>query len=149
MAGLEVKQIIRIVLLLLVANTSCFAAENYGDFNNVKYVRNYDGDTITFNIPGVHPIIGDNISVRVEGIDTPEKRGKCNKEKILAKKAQKKIEHVLQHAGNITLKNIGRGKYFRIVATVIADGKDIKNILISKGLAVPYDGGKKTKNWCE
>jgi hypothetical protein len=28
-------------------------------------IRNYDADTITFDIPNVHPLIGDKISVRV------------------------------------------------------------------------------------
>ena len=42
----------------------------------VRYVRNYDGDTITFDIDGLHSIVGKNISVRVLGIDTPEIRGK-------------------------------------------------------------------------
>ncbi len=41
-----------------------------------------------------------------------------------------------------------RGKYFRIVARVQADGKDIGQSLIDRGMAVEYDGGKKTKEWC-
>ena len=40
------------------------------------------------------------------------------------------------------------GKYFRIVGRLVADGNDISKMLIEKQLAVPYGGGKKTKDWC-
>ena len=42
-----------------------------------------------------------------------------------------------------------RGKYFRIVGRLIADGVDISDLLIERHMAVPYDGGTKTKIWCE
>jgi len=42
-----------------------------------------------------------------------------------------------------------RGKYFRIVGRLIADGVDISDLLIQKNLAVLYDGGTKVKDWCE
>ena len=31
----------------------------------VEFVRNYDGDTFTVNIPESHPLLGDEITVRV------------------------------------------------------------------------------------
>ena len=43
---------------------------------------------ITFNLPGLHPIIGEKINIRVNGIDTPEIRGKCDQEKYNAKQAK-------------------------------------------------------------
>jgi len=42
-----------------------------------------------------------------------------------------------------------RGKYFSIVGRIIADDVDISDLLIQKNLAVLYDGGMKTKDWCE
>ncbi len=42
-----------------------------------------------------------------------------------------------------------RGKYFRIVGRLKADGVDISDLLIEQQLAVLYDGGTKTKGWCE
>ena len=38
-------------------------------FHCVTYLRNYDGDTITFEIPGVHPLLGHQIGVRIRNID--------------------------------------------------------------------------------
>lgn len=51
----------------------------------------------------------------------------------------------MEKAAHITLKETGRDKYFRIVARVVADGVDV---LLKEGLAVPYGGGKKIKEWC-
>ena len=42
-----------------------------------------------------------------------------------------------------------RGKYFRIVGRLIADGVDISDLLIERHMAVLYDRGMKAKDWCE
>ena len=38
-------------------------------------MRNYDGDIITVDSPDWPDIVGDNIGIRIAGIDTPELRG--------------------------------------------------------------------------
>ncbi len=121
---------------------------SYGDLTGVVYLGNYDGDTIRVDIPGVHPLIGENISVRVRGVDTPEIRGKCPAEKRLAKEAKELVHRILVNAGKITLKETGRGKYFRIVAYVVADGMEVSEVLLEANLAVPYQGEKKVRDWC-
>ncbi len=118
------------------------------DFNNITYHRCYDGNTCTFTIPGVHPLFGENISVRIAGIDTPEIKGKCLKETALAMQARNLVRRMLGQARRIDLLDAKRGKYFRIVARVLADGKDIGQTLIDRGMAVAHDGGTKTKEWC-
>ena len=121
----------------------------FGDYSGAVFLENYDGDTIRFNLPGLHPIIGNDVRVRVNGIDTPEIKGKCKKEKYDAQQAREFVKDILQDAERIDLKNMERGKYFRIVADVIADGDDLGELLVEAGLAVRYDGGKKNKDWCE
>jgi len=123
--------------------------KSYGDFDDVHYVRNYDGDTITFDIPSLHPLIGENISIRVAGIDTPEIRGKCKKEKLLAREAKALVRDKLSKALFIDLKNVSRGKYFRIVADVYVDGKSLSPFLIKQNLAHPYTGKGRKKDWCK
>ena len=118
-------------------------------FQCVQYVKNYDGDTITFNIPGVHPFFGENIGVRLKGIDTPEMRGKKPCEKKKAIEARDVVQKFLQNASNIELWDLERGKYFRIVARVVFDDHELSKILIDSHLAVPYGGGTKPKvDWC-
>ena len=118
-------------------------------FRCVQYVRNHDGDTITFNISGVHPLLGDNINVRLAGIDTAEVRtkDKCEREAGIA--AKRIVASLLRKARRIDLENVRRGKYFRIVAEVKVDGQSLTALLLSRGVGYPYDGGKKSNvNWC-
>jgi endonuclease YncB( thermonuclease family) len=115
----------------------------------VVFVRNYDGDTITVNIPGFHPLVGEGASVRLIGIDTPEKRTSDQCEKSLGTLAQKYVEDILRKAKKINLENVEKDKYFRYLADVQADGESLSKKMIEAGFAVPYDGGTKSKpNWC-
>lgn len=140
-------------LLMVIVTNELYAGScvHLNDrFNCVEYVKNYDADTITFNIPGVHSIIGEKINIRVSGVDTPEIRTKNSCEKKLAKFAKKEVEKVLKGAKRIDLANIKRGKYFRIVADVIIDGKSLTEFLIKSKYAYIYDGGKKkSQDWCK
>jgi endonuclease YncB( thermonuclease family) len=135
-------------------STSFVQASNECDhdattFRCVKYVQNYDADTITVDIPNVHPLIGDKVSVRVNGIDTPEMRGKLPCEKEAARKAQKLIESLLKSTRRIDLKNVSRDKYFRVLADVEVDGKLMKEVLLKNHLAYEYHGETKQKlDWC-
>ena len=138
-----------VLIFLISGSTTVSAKSKFGDYEGAIYVRNYDGDTITFNLPNLHPIIGKKIAIRVNGIDTPEIRGKCDKEKYDAKQAKGMVEEFLKDAERIDLKNMGRGKYFRIVADVYADGENLAEALVDSGMAVKYDGGKKNARWCE
>jgi len=121
---------------------------SYGTFRGAQYVRNYDGDSITMNLPGLHPILGKEIVIRVAGVDTPEIKGQCTEEKAKAREAKRFVKSILQDAKTIDLYKISRGKYFRILADVQVDGQDLGTILVDRGLAVEYYGGKKTKDWC-
>jgi micrococcal nuclease len=140
-----------VTLMAVTTVASVLLAEErlYGDFNDVTFIRNYDGDTITVCIDSAPDIIGDHMSIRVVNVDTPEIRGKCGKEKLLAKAAKNFVYTLLSEAHQIDLLDMQRGKYFRIVANVSIDGQDLSKILIDKGLAVEYKGGTKNKNWCE
>lgn len=108
----------------------------------------YDGDTCTVSLPGVHPLFGDRIDVRIAGIDTPEIKGKCAREKELARSARDLVNGRLSHAARIDLEDLGRDKYFRIGARVVADGQDLGVELLRLGLAVSYFGGHKEGGWC-
>ena len=145
----SIGKIIVLFLPLLLCNALHSYAESYGDYQGAIYLQNYDGDTIRFDLPRYPPIAGKDIRVRVNGIDTPEIKGKCEKEKYNAQQAQQMVEDILKDAEQITLKNMERGKYFRIAADVIVDGENLADMLIEAGVAIRYDGGKKTHKWCE
>ncbi|NCN27816.1 thermonuclease family protein [bacterium] len=129
-------------------NTSC--THTATSFHCVKYLKNYDGDTITVEIPGVHPLLGKSISIRVLGLDTPERRTKDPCEKKAAVIVKALVENKLKRAKRIDLMDVKRGKYFRVVARVIADGQDLSKAIFQSGLAYEYDGKTKSAvNWCE
>ena len=46
------------------------------------------------------------------------------------------------------LREVERGKYFRLVAEVVADGENMSDLLLDLGLAWPYDGGKRESKFC-
>ena len=123
--------------------------ETTNAFLKVVYRSCYDGDTCRFDLPGIHPLFGENIPVRLAGVDTPEIRGRCAKEKRLALDARDRVRKLLADAQRIDLRDVARGKYFRIVARIEVDGIDLAEFLIDRDLAVRYDGGTKEKDWCE
>ncbi|WP_084605515.1 thermonuclease family protein [Psychromonas aquimarina] len=135
-------------LIAFNANAASIKNKTFGNLSVAEITSIYDGDTFRANIYGLHPLIGEHIGIRVAGVDTPEIRGKCAKEKKLARQAKQITVNFLRSANVIELRNVKRGKYFRIVAEVYGDGKSLTNSLINSGLAVAYDGGKKSKNWC-
>ncbi len=149
-----------VTLLAFTILLSLFSLTHATTIPNVTIVSCYDGDTCRIDLPRsafnddwAYQLFGHNIPIRVEGIDTPEIRGKCQKEKDLAYEARDFVRRLFDNAQTITLtiddnpKEV-RGKYFRIVGRLIADDVDISDLLIQRNLAVSYDGGTKTKDWC-
>jgi endonuclease YncB( thermonuclease family) len=53
----------------------------------------------------------------------------------------------LRATKSIVLKNIKRGKYFRLIADVYIDGVSLGEQLIKHGHAVEYSG-KAKPDWC-
>jgi micrococcal nuclease len=147
-----------VTLLFLFFSLVVFSADECQHtrtrFACVKYLDNYDGDTISFRLPGVHPFFGEKAKVRVRGIDSPELRpkgqaGPCETE--WGRVAKRLVEAELKNSKKIHLTNLaGYDKYGRILADVEYDGKNLKDVLLRNRLAVPYKGKKKAKvNWCE
>jgi len=122
--------------------------DNYGDITVDKVTTIYDGDTFYVIINQWPDIIGKNIPVRLKGVDTPEMKGACYKEILMAREAKKFTVQQLRQAKKIELRNMSRDKYFRIDADVYLDGKNLAQDLIAKKLGVTYSGGTKV-DWCQ
>lgn len=136
-------------MLTLSLNAKSLKNTTYPNIIVSEVTSIYDGDTFRANIKGYPAIIGNHIGIRINGIDTPEIRGKCEKEKVLARKAKQLTVSLLRGAKRIELRNLKRGKYFRIIADVYVDGQNIAKTLLSSNLATKYDGKKKTRAWCK
>ena len=112
-----------------------------------QIVSVYDGDTFKIDLPNMHPLFGDALSIRLFGVDTPEMRGTTEEVKALAMKAQNVTRKALEGASKIELRNPQRGKYFRIVSEVWIDGESLADMLRASGLAKDYDGEGARPKW--
>jgi micrococcal nuclease len=106
-------------------------------------IKVYDGDTITIacKLPYKNSPLY-RFSVRLRDIDTPEMRGKTEKEKQDAKKAQQVLSNLVLNK-QVFLKNVDVEKYGRILAHVYVDNINLSTFMLNSKLAVPYDGKKK------
>lgn len=138
--------LIKKVLLLLLFIT--FTAHSQDTVSVSRVISVYDGDTFRVDIDELSDIVGKNIAIRILGIDTPEIRGQCEKEKQLAIKARDFTRYYLNNASSIQLSNLKRDKYFRLLADVYIDGESLAAALLVNNLAVRYSGNKKS-NWCK
>jgi len=134
--------------VLMFLGVSC--VQDWRTICGVRFIENYDGDTLTVTIPnGGHPIFSDNIPVRMLGIDAPEMDSTSSCEAAKAKEAKELAFQLLSKAKKIDLQFVARDKYFRLLAVPVADGLSVPQQLIDAKLAVGYDGATKPKiDWC-
>ena len=145
---MQIRLLLFLAFLFLNSHAQSLKDIKFDDMSVEKVTSIYDGDTFRANIKGYPKIIGYRVPIRVNGIDTPELRAKCVKEKQLARAAKQITVKLLRSANTIVLKNVKRGKYFRIIADVYVDGKLLSDELLEKGVAVKYSGGTKI-DWCK
>ena len=136
-----------LIATLLSLSVNVQAAPEYGSVIVSKVISVYDGDTFRVDIDSLPPIVGKNIPIRLNGVDTPEIQGKCQYEKDLALKARDFVRNKLANAKEIKLTKLQRGKYFRVVADVMIDDVSLEKELLENKLAYKYTGGKKS-SWC-
>lgn len=135
-----------LLLALIFINTQAISLSGTIEVLAINNV--YDGNTFRAYIKNIHPLTEDNIKIRLRGINAPEINGECLHEKKLAIKARDFIRVELYKSHKVILKDIGRGENYKIVAEVVVDGKSLNQMLVKKGLAHSYWGGKK-KSWCK
>ena len=137
-----------IIFLILFLLASPAHAQEFYVYKPVKIT---DGDTIKLDVSKESPLIKKlGLSVRIKGIDTPEKgsKAKCDKENALGQQATKFTTELVGNK-ELLLSEVKNDKYGgRIVATVKVGGVDIAQELLKKGLARVYNGEKK-KSWCD
>ena len=112
-----------------------------------QVIKVYDADTITIasKLPyDASPLY--RLSVRLNGIDTPEMKGKdvSAEEKEAAILARNFVSNLVLHK-YVRLENIESEKYGRILADVYLGDIHLNELIIKERYAVKYDGGTKTK----
>ena len=116
-------------------------------FDNVSIASIYDGDTFKINLNCSLAVYCEKVPVRVRGVDTPEIKGKTEREKKLAQKAKEFSKEFLSQEP-INLSNCSRDKYFRLLCDVKnGQGKDLAQELIKRDLGYSYNGGTKSDKY--
>ena len=139
------------VAALLVAGLSPPAAaraeETLSGPVAAEVIRVVDGDTLAVR---AHIWLGQEVVIRVrlDGVDAPELRAACREERRLAEAAKAFLEAELADR-RVVLRRIRHGKFAgRVLARVAtADGRSLAGMLLERGLARRYAGGRRAK-WC-
>lgn len=141
------------ILIAIIVGVSSFSyakKEPVGIAYDFKITRVIDGDTVAFHAPFLPDPLKKELSIRVYGVDTPEKghRAQCESENKRGQNATLFTKNLIQNAKSIQVVIMSWDKYGgRVLGNVLIDGKSLRDILISKGFAREYYGEKKT-SWC-
>jgi endonuclease YncB( thermonuclease family) len=130
---------------ILILSASPALADQY------EITRVIDGDTVEIAVDFLPAPLPPKLSIRVIGIDTPEKapRAQCEAEAALAKKASAFTKNAVANATETEVYILKWDKYGgRVLGSVVFDGVSLSDSLIAAGLARPYKGDAK-QSWCE
>lgn len=114
------------------------------DARVVEYGHACDGDTFTCRIDQHPAVFPRYIRVRIRGIDTHELVGFPGGGPNLGRLARAQLDGLLRGATDIWLRDIVADKYFRLLATVWVDGRNVGDEMIRIGAAVEYAQRKRT-----
>ena len=106
--------------------------------------RVVDGDTIDVTLDLGFDILFKS-RVRLYGIDTPESRTRNLDEKARGKLAAKFLQDAINTAEQVVIRTElkdSRGKFGRVLGTVVCDGKNINEAMVENFMAAKYFGQK-------
>ena len=142
----------KFVLALLLLPTMAMAeTKPEGVVYDLKIIRVIDGDTVEFEAPFLVDPLPKKLSIRVWGVDTPEKsfRAKCEKEAAMGAEATKFTKDLVANAKTTQISIYQWDKFGgRVLGDVIIDGNSLTKMLLDKGYAREYYGDAK-QSWCE
>lgn len=116
----------------------------------INITRVIDGDTVAFAAPWLLPPLKPELSIRVYGVDTPEKgfRAKCESEAQRGEAASAFTRAQVAGARDIKMELLSWDKYGgRVLGDVLLDGESLRKKLIAQGYAREYYGEAK-QSWC-
>ena len=141
-------------LLVIALMVPCLALaqgkQKPGVIYDANITRVIDGDTVAVEAPWLPDPLKKELSIRVFGVDTPEKgfRAQCPKEDVMGQKATEFTKKAVTYAKKRQVIIMEWDKYGgRLLGDVILDGKSLRQALIANDLAREYYGEAK-QSWC-
>jgi endonuclease YncB( thermonuclease family) len=142
----------KLLFCLLLLPCIAFAQQQkVGVTYDVVLTRIIDGDTVAFQANWLPDPLKKELSIRVYGVDTPEKgfRAKCPSEDARGQNATAFTKQLVNQSQKRQIVLYDWDKYGgRVLGDVILDGKSLRQQLIANGYAREYYGDAKT-SWCE
>ena len=140
-----------LTIAILVISTVAFAQKqkpmNIYDFPITRVI---DGDTVAFQATFLPPPLKQELSIRVFGVDTPEKghRAQCSSEDQRGQAASAFTKNAISKAQKRQVAIADWDKYGgRVLGDILLDGQSLRTMLIQNGFAREYYGEAKT-SWC-
>lgn len=144
------KVFLSLALLLAGINPANAQKQPIGVTYDVEVLRVIDGDTIAFKADFLPAPLKKELSIRVYGVDTPEKgfRAKCPSEDQKGQAATAFTKELISVAKKRQIVLYDWDKYGgRVLGDIVLDGYSLRALLISKGYAREYYGEAK-QSWC-
>jgi endonuclease YncB( thermonuclease family) len=152
--GINMKLVSLLVTALLLSTSLTTSVSAQKQPTGVMYdfpvTRVLDGDTVAFSAPFLPQPLKQELSIRVYGVDTPEKgfRAKCPQEDQRGQAASQFTKNAVASAKVRKVVIMDWDKFGgRVLGDVVLDGKSLREMLIVNGFARPYFGEAKG-SWC-
>jgi micrococcal nuclease len=139
------------VFLLVPALVFAQGKQKPGVTYDAEITRVIDGDTVAFRAPFLPAPLKPELSIRVFGVDTPEKghRAQCESENAQGQAATAFTKNAIAQATQRQIILMDWDKYGgRVLGDVILNGQSLRGMLIANGYAREYYGEAKT-SWCQ
>lgn len=145
------KKLLTILALTICATVSAQTKQPEGVVYDWKINRVVDGDTVEVATPWVPLPMKPKMSIRIYGVDTPEKgfRAKCDSEAQRGAAATAFTKKVITESKTARIWVTDWDKFGgRILGDVILDNNvSLRALLIQNGFAREYYGDAK-QSWC-
>lgn len=117
---------------------------------NAEILNVKDGDTVVIAAPFLPAPLKPELSVRIYGVDTPEKgfRAQCPSEDARGQAATQFTKKAVSSASSHQVVLYGWDKFGgRVLGDIILNGTSLRSMLIQNGFAREYYGDAK-QSWC-
>lgn len=135
---------------LVLVSSEVFAKELKGVTYDAQILKVTDGDTVVIAAPFLPAPLKPQLSVRIFGVDTPEKgfRAKCESEAKRGEAASEFTKSFVKSSQRREVILYGWDKFGgRVLGDIVLDGKSLRAGLIANGFAREYYGDAK-QSWC-
>jgi endonuclease YncB( thermonuclease family) len=140
----------KLLALILLVPCLAFAQNKTGVTYDVVLTRVIDGDTVAFQANWLPDPLKKELSIRVYGVDTPEKsfRAKCESEAKRGEAATQFTKDLINKSTKRQIILMDWDKYGgRVLGDIVLDGRSLRQQLIANGFAREYFGEAKI-SWC-